>query len=183
MTTKDIIKYASCIIIGFIIGILVNIPSCQKQSDIQIKYIEKTDTVVKTEVEIQEKTKIKYINKIDTFYIVQNVDSNKTDTVYLKDLPIEHKQYNDTVLLQDSAQVKVDIKYSGFNASIDSLNLELQSYNQIQTITKPAKKFGWDITVGPSVGYGISFPQGGKYIHSPFIGVTLTIGPSFRISK
>lgn len=183
MTKKNIIKYIICVCIGFIIGILVNIPSCQKQPEVQIKYIEKLDTVFKTKTEIQEKTKIKYITKRDTFYVVQNVDSNKTDTVYLKDLPIEHKKYNDTIILQDSAQIKVDIDYSGFNANIDSLNLELQSYNQIQTITKPAKRFGWDLTIGPSVGYGVCFSNGGKYTHGPFIGVTLTIGPSFRISK
>lgn len=178
MTAKQICKYLGACIIGFVIGILVNIPSCQKQPEQKIEYIYKTDTIVKTDIQIKEKTIVKYVNTIDTFYILQ-----PGDTVYVKDLPIEHKEYNDVIQLKDSTSLKVDIKYSGFKASIDSLNFELQQREQIRTITKQAKKFGWDVTIGPSIGYGLSFPPGGKYMHGPYIGVSLTIGPSFRISK
>lgn len=178
MTNKQIIKYCISALVGFFLGILVNIPSCQKNQDIKVEYVKIHDTIVKTEYQIQEKTKIKYIDRIDTFYV-----TTEGDSIELKDLPIEHKEYNDTIL-QDSVKATVNVLYSGYNAKIDSFNLYLESYNKNTVITKnKTKRFGWDVTIGPSIGYGVTFGPHGTYQNGFNFGINLVIGPSFRISK
>lgn len=177
MTAKKIINYLISVFVGFALGVLVNIPSCQKQPEVKIEYIKTTDTITKTEVQIKEKTQIKYIDRLDTCYVTVG-----GDTVYIKDLPIEHKEYNDTLCMSDSVKANINILYSGYNAKIDSFNLTLDNYKEVRTITAPAKKFGWDVTIGPSIGYGIA-PTTTGFKHGMYFGASIVIGPSFRISK
>lgn len=118
------------------------------------KVITQTDTIYIDSIRIVEKTKIKYVTHIDTFYI-------KGDTVWLKDLPIEHKTYKDTIF---NSVIKLD--YSGFNASVDNIQIK----------TKPQRKpFGWSISVGPYIGYGTDFKNLG-----PSVGVSLQFGWGYR---
>lgn len=166
-------KYLIFLGIGIIIGILINIPSCKKQEP-KIIPVTIHDTIVVEKERIKENTKTKYITKLDTFYII------KTDTIYIKDLPIEHKEYQDTIVT-DSSKTTIDIQYHGFNADIDSLNIINTFIRKDQVYYTPPKRFGLDITIGPSIGW--NWYAGGPINGSPTIGINCTLGISYRITK
>lgn len=171
---KKALPFIGCILIGFAIGILINIPACNKPTS-KIEYITVHDTVTITNTE--EKTKIKYINRIDTFY--QTV---KGDTVYIVDLPIEYKEYCDTVQ-NDSSSTVLKVNYHGYNSAIDSIWLNHSYQRRNEVIVEKPKKFSWDITVGPYIGYGLNAtPTNPMQVNHGFeIGIGVVIGPSWRI--
>lgn len=166
----EIIRQVIVFLIGLFIGLLVNFHQPKEEV-----YIKTTDTITVYEPVIEEKTITTYVTSIDTFYI------NKTDTVYLKDLPIEHKIYKDTLSFKDSIIAYPQIKYSGYLAKIDEFSLDIQSQQKV-VIQKP-KKIGIDVTIGPYIGYGINIPpyQNPTINHGIEVGIGIVIGPSFRI--
>lgn len=131
-----------------------------------------TITVYVDSVRIEERTKIKYIKLIDTFYVKQAADTIR-DTVWLNDLPIEHKTYSDTIT-QDSVKSQVTINYHGFDAGIDDITL-FHNVTHKCTIVNPRKKFGWNLSVGPYIGFGTDFRGVG-----PSVGVGVQIGWGYR---
>lgn len=168
---KQAWKYLLPLIIGLMIGIAINIPSCNKQPDVIVEYVEKHDTITITKERIVEKTKIKYVDRIDTFYVTKT-----GDTIQTPEIPIEYKEYKDTIQ-NDSVSTAIDVKFHGFNADIDSIGIVHNYFEKQETIIKkkkvgivwyigidlgagghidiPTKTFGWGPQAGIHAGVGI----------------------------
>lgn len=132
-----------------------------------------TITVYVDSVRIVEHTKVKYVKLIDTFYVKQSADTIR-DTVWLNDLPISYKTYSDTIV-KDSVKSIVTINYHGFAAGIDDITL-FHNVTHKCTIVNPRKRFGWNISAGPYIGFGTDFRGVG-----PSVGVGVQIGWGYRI--
>ena len=132
-----------------------------------------TVTLYVDSVRIVEHTKVKYVKQIDTFYVKQSADTIR-DTVWLADLPISYKTYNDTIT-KDSVKSLVTINYHGFAAGIDDISL-FHNVTHKCTIVNQRKKFGWNISAGPYIGFGTDFRGVG-----PSVGVGVQIGWGYRI--
>lgn len=144
---KDIWKYIIPLVIGVILGILINLPSCQKQPETIIEYKEVHDTVTIDSIRIQWKTKPVNVYLVDTFYIKES-----GDTVKLDSLPITEYQYKDTVKT-DTTSTEITVNYHGFNAGIDSINLTHNYFEKQTTIIKE-KKIGLVWYIGIDAGFG-----------------------------
>ena len=133
-----------------------------------------TDTVTIKKDSIITKTKWK--TKFDTIIDVQYKDTILHDTIYM---PIEHK-VSEFELKKDSFELKQKIHHSGWHSNIDSVEC---SYSLNYEIMKPKpKKFGWCITFGPSINYGITLDTQNKtWCTGPSAGFSIVIGPSYII--
>ena len=133
-----------------------------------------TDTVTIKQDSIITKTKWK--TKFDTIIDVQYKDTILHDTIYM---PIEHK-VSEFELKKDSFELKQKIHHSGWHSNIDSVEC---SYTLNYEIMKPKpKKFGWCITFGPSINYGITLDvQNKTWSNGPSAGFSIVIGPSYII--
>ena len=112
----------------------------------------------------------------DTIVEIQYKDTVLYDTVYL---PIEHNQ-SEFSIKKDSLTINETIWHSGFHSTIDSIKLY---YNWNYEIAKPKpKKFGWCITFGPSLNFGINLDIPNKtFNYGPSAGFSIVIGPSYII--
>lgn len=121
-------------------------------------------------------TRTKWKTKWDTITEIQYKDTVLHDTIYL---PIEHNQ-SEFSIKKDSLTINETIWHSGFHSTIDSIKLD---YNWNYEITKPKpKKFGWCITFGPSINYGITLDTQNKtWCTGPSAGFSIVIGPSYII--
>jgi len=145
---SDFWKYLIAVLVGLVIGLLINIPSCSNEpTEPKIEYIEKHDTVTITKDRIVPKTKTDYILLVDTFFVTVK------DTVYLVDLPVQYQTYKDTIV-NDSSSTELDIKYHGFHAGIDSVNVITNYYNTKEYIQEKKKKVYWTWCLGPYAGFG-----------------------------
>ena len=163
-------KYILSFILGFAIGILINIPSCHKIEP-EIKYIPVHDTITIAKDSIIYKTKPVNVYFHDTLYVKES-----GDTVKLDSLPITEYKYQDTIKT-DSTSTEVAIYYSGFNASLDSIWLKHNYFEKQTTIFKERKKIGLTWAIGPSIGYSIVInPTNGTINHGISGGVTLIVG-------
>ena len=176
MTTKEffkteIWKYLTPLIIGFIVGILINIPSCKKV-DPEIKYIPVHDTVTIKKDSIIYKTKPVEVYFRDTFYIKESGDTVKLDSI-----PITQYKYQDTIST-DSTSTEIMINFHGFDAEIDSINLVHNYFNKQEIIVKEPKKVGLVWFVGFYGGYGGhgNINAEPHFDHGPEIGVGAGIG-------
>lgn len=130
------------------------------------------DTTVVTKEEIKEKEKIKYITLHDTLYIYQT-DSIR-DTIRLQ-IPIDHKQYTDT-FITDTTKTILDIKYSGYKASLDGVYVQ-SSFTQKERVKVKHTGFGQFVGVGLHLGYGANINHIDKTFNpGPYIGVGITYG-------
>ena len=120
--------------------------------------------------------KIVYNTKFDTIVEIQYKDTVLYDTIYL---PIEHNQ-SEFSIKNDSLTINETIWHSGFHSTIDSIKLD---YNWNYEIPKSKhKKFGWCITFGPSVNFGINLDMHNKtFNYGPSAGFSIVIGPSYII--
>lgn len=161
-------------IASFIINIILYIclmSNCRgSEPTTKVEYIPVHDTVTVTQERIVEKTKVKYIDRIDTFYVYNG------DTIYVQDLPIEHKEYKDTIST-DSTSTEINIKYSGFNANIEEVGLKHNYYEKKETVVLPPKKVTVVWFVGFSAGYGgHGNVNNGTFGHGPEAGIHAGIG-------
>lgn len=164
-------KYLITLIIGFVIGIMINIPSCQKQPEPQIIKVPVHDTITIDSIQIKWKEKPVEVLRIDTFYTTKNGDTIKTP-----EIPITKKVYEDTIST-DSTSTEIKIQYSGFNANIDEIQLRHNYYNSREVIVQPPKKVGLVWYVGLGAGYGIHGSMNtGTFGHGPEIGVVVGLG-------
>ena len=176
MTAKEffkteIWKYLIPLATGFVIGILINLPSCRKQPESKIEYIPVHDTVTITKDSIVYKTKPVNVYLTDTFYVKES-----GDTVILDSLPITEYQYKDTIKT-DSTSAEIMVNFHGFNAGIDSIGLIYNYYNKKETIVLPPKKIGLTWTVGVGVGFGgHANINGGTFGYGPEVGIYGVIG-------
>lgn len=128
------------------------------------------DTIQVDSIRIEEHTKIQYVQSIDTFTVVER-DTIK-DTIYFQ-LPIEHKEYQDT-LRTDTSEITLDIKYSGFKATLDEINITNHYWEDM-----PVNQKKWHIkpsfNVGLGGGYGLGI-RDGCLKPEPQVGIYGTIG-------
>ena len=175
MSTNSILKnwwkYLITVVVGFGIGILVNIPSCQQSNT---EYITVHDTTYIPQERIVEKTKVKYVTLVDTFLVTV-----PGDTVYI-DIPIDYKEYRDTIKT-DSTSVDLKINYHGWNSDIDSIRLNY-TFSSEREVIQP-KRFGWSICAGPYIGYGINLtPTNPMQVNHGFeVGIGVMVGIDYRI--
>lgn len=164
---KNIWKPVGIFLIGVFIGLMINIPSCSSTSKPQIIKVPVRDTILIDSIQIKEKTKIIYKTTVDTFYIKE-----KGDTVYLNDLPVEHKTYKDTIKT-DSTSTEINIDYHGFSSGIDRVSLIHNYYNTTHIVSEQKK------LISPFV-----FVEGGPKFDQVFQnvkGVKLGVGAGIYI--
>lgn len=144
--TKKILNYILVAIFGMLLGLIINMPSC-KGPKVETVYIPVHDTVTIDSIRIEQKTNIVYKTRIDTFYI-----TSKQDTVYLTNLPIEWKQYQDTIKT-DSTSTEIKIDYHGFSSGIDNVSLSHHYYNKTEIVPEKKKNVSPFIMaeIGPSM--------------------------------
>lgn len=125
------------------------------------------DTITVSEEVIREATVTQYIIYRDTFYY------NNSDTVFIDNLPIEYKEYKDSII-SDSTKAVIDIKYHGAFAELDSISFLYDYEKEKEIITIPPKKWNFGVTFGifGGYGYGIGSPNYG----TPMVGVGVGIG-------
>ena len=132
------------------------------------------DTVTITKDCVITKTMQKTI--FDTITEIRYKDTVLYDTI---EIPVEHKvsEFN---IEKDSLKITEKIYHSGFHSTIDSIKLD---YNWNYEIPKQKpKKFGWSITFGPSINYGITLDTQNKtWTYGPSAGFSIVIGPSYII--
>lgn len=143
------LKYVALLltVVVLVAGVLIGISQCRRSDPQTITLV---DTVYVDKERIVEHTTVKYVTLKDTFYIKGDT---VTDTVWLKELPIEHKEYADTII-SDSTRSVIRALYSGFNPSLDSLYIQTEITQQ-RAYKQPLKRFGWNITGGLYGGYGL----------------------------
>lgn len=157
-------------IIGLVIGVLLNIPTCKKIEPEVIKVLVH-DTITIDSIQIKWKEKPVEVLRIDTFYTTKEGDTIKTP-----EIPIIKKVYEDTIST-DSTSTEIKIQYSGFKASIDEIQLRHNYYNTKEIIVKEPKRVGLVWAIGPSLGYSVTVnPMNGQMNHGFNAGVTLTLG-------
>ena len=168
---NNIWKYLIPLIIGFVIGILVNIPSCQKQSNPEVIYKEVHDTVTIKKDSIIWKTRPVNIYYTDTFYIKESGDTVKLDSI-----PITEYRYQDTIKT-DSTSTEIMVNFHGFSAGIDSISLVHNYFEKETIITKQPKKVGlvWAVGIGGGFG-GQANINTGTFGYGPQIGAYGIIG-------
>lgn len=121
-------------------------------------------------------TKTIYKTKFDTVLDVQYKDTIIRDTVRI---PIEHKVDSFT-LQKDSLTINQKIYHQGFHSIIDSVHIDYK-WNYTPEPQKK-KKFGWCVTIGPSISYGVNLNTTTKHFdYGPSLGVSVVVGPSFII--
>lgn len=132
------------------------------------------DTIVIKKDSIIEK--IKWKTEYDTIIDFQLKDTIIHDTVRI---PIESK-VSEFTIKKDSLTIKEKVHHSGFHSVIDSVELD---YSWNYTLPQPKqKKFGWCVTVGPSISYGINLDTHNKtWGNGPSFGVSVVVGPSWII--
>lgn len=114
-------------------------------------------------------TKTMWKTKWDTIKEIHYKDTVLYDTIYLD---IEHKVDSFTIK-KDSLSITEKIKYHGYKAVIDSIELNYELQYTVQP--KKQKKIGLVWNIGPYVGYGINF-NNGQYYFSPEVGIGGSIG-------
>lgn len=121
-------------------------------------------------------TKYRWKDRLDTIKEIHYKDTVLFDTIYFD---IEHKVDSFTIK-KDSLSITEKIKYHGYKAAIDSVELD---YSWNYTLPQPKqKKFGWCVTVGPSISYGINLDTHNKtWGNGPSFGVSVVVGPSWII--
>lgn len=172
---KKVLKTLSFFLLGIIMGVLINIPSCNKQQP-NIKYIPIHDTITITKDSIVYKTKPVNFYFHDTLYVKES-----GDTVKLDSLPITEYVYQDTIKT-DSTSTEIKINYHGFDAGIDNINLIHNYFEKQTTIVKEPKKVGLVWFVGAYAGYGIHGSMNtGTFGHGPEVGIGAGIGIGGKI--
>lgn len=162
MRHGGIIGITLCFILFFFLGLFSGRRMAPETQPVEIR-----DTVTIVDTAYIDKPVPKYVSVIKHDTVKLRYFEIRHDTV-LAEVPIEMKVY------QEDSVFKAVV--SGFNASLDTLIV----YPTITTITvtkpvevrKPALKFSFGITAGPSV---LATPQGD--VHA---GLGATIGLSYR---
>lgn len=150
-------KYLLPLVMGIFIGLMINVPSCNK---IEPKVIEVPvhDTITIDSIRIEEKTKWKYDTKFDTVTCY----CSDTDTVFVPiTIPIGHYTYVDTIET-DTTSAELKIAYQGYKSKIDSVSLIYNYTNKTVIIPEPKKKVSPFITseIGPSFAADFKTVQG-----------------------
>lgn len=170
LTKGDIALSVVCVLAGILLGAGFRSCSSSKPSEpVHADPVVIHDTVTVTDT-LRIKGKTKTLEVHDTVWLVKP-DSNGIDTI--KPLVNETKLYRDT-FTTDSSFIALGVKYSGYEANIDHVDLQYRFNVQPRTIVKN-KGWGQFIGVGIGVGYGASV-VGQTVYAAPEIGLHITYG-------
>ena len=171
----------ACFIVGALIG--AGLRGCAIKTPKAPDPIIIRDTIeVDNPADIAAHTKPKYILKHDTLWLPRPeapcdsadsvCDGRVTDSIPV-DIPITCYEYRDT-FRTDSSRIELGVQFSGYDAKIDSVDLQYQFNIRPRTIVKK-KGWGQFIGIGVGVGYGASVV--GKQVYAgPEVGVHITYG-------
>lgn len=126
--------------------------------------------------------------KVEDEAVVSHSDSADlpadTSKMVEVEVPIMAYEYRDT-FQTDTSRIELGIRYEGYKAKIDGIDLNYRFETQPRIIEKKKKGWGQFIGIGIGVGYGASFvgnPSGvGTIVHAaPEIGVHITYGLGYH---
>ncbi len=173
---------AACLIAGIVLG--AGFRSCSsKPAEPAPRPKVIHDTIeVQDSAWLAEHTKPKYVIRRDTLWLPKPeihcdstdsvCDGRVTDSIPV-DIPITNYEYRDT-FTTDSSRIELGVRFSGWHAQIDGIDLNSQYTIQPRTIVKK-KGWGQFIGVGIGVGYGASV-VGQTVYAAPEIGLHITYG-------
>ena len=163
---------AACLIAGIVLG--AGFRSCGKPTKpVPAEPVTIHDTIcIRDTIKIAAKTRIISTTVRDTLIV------RDTDTIVVT-LPLETKEYRDT-FTTDTSRIELGVRFSGYKAKIEGIDLTSQYTVQPRTIVKK-KGWGQFVGIGIGVGYGASFvghPSGvGTVVYAaPEVGVHITYG-------
>lgn len=172
---------AVCFVAGIVLG--AGFRSCSSKPAepvLRPEVIHDTVTVHDT-LRIKEHTKPKEVLRHDTIWLPYT--TSKTTSSTTKDttsndadfalVPIMQYEYRDT-FVTDTSRIELGIRYEGYRAKIDGIDIKSQYTIQPRTIVKK-KGWGQFIGIGIGVGYGASV-VGQTVYAAPEIGLHVTYG-------
>lgn len=164
---------AACLVAGGIIG--AGLRGCTIKPVVPAEPIVIHDTtIIKDTAYIAARTKTIAVH--DTVWPAK--DSTKEEASEPQMLVYETKEYRDT-FATDSSRIELGVRFSGWHAQIDGIDLKSQYTIHPRTIEKK-KGWGQFVGIGIGVGYGASFVgngSGATIVHAaPEIGVHITYG-------
>jgi len=174
---KILITAVVCLIGGFIAGLCLK--GCSKTPDPKPVIIQDSILVHDTAYIIKHTTP-KEVVRVDTCWLPavdssqHNVDSTSMVQV---EVPITAYEYHDTIKT-DSSSIEMGVYFSGYKAKIDSTSLKYHFEVQPQIVEKESG-WGWSVTVGPYVGYGITISNG-QVLAGPEIGLGVQLGIGYQ---
>ena len=162
----------ACFICGAIIGAGLRSCSVKPNNIPPAAPVVLHDTVRITEtVRIESKTK-PVAPPRDTIWLVKpDTDNHSVDTT--KMMVRETKEYRDT-FATDSSRIELGVRFSGYEAKIEDIDLQYRFSVQPRTIVK---KKGWGQFVGVGIGLGYGASVVGQRVYAaPEVGVHITYG-------
>jgi len=180
LTKGDIALSVVCVLAGTLLG--AGFRSCSKPTEptTQPETIHDTVTVRDT-LHIKEHTKPKEVVRRDTIWLPLDTPlgtSLDTGSLIPVDLPITRSEYRDT-FTTDSSRIELGVKFSGWHAQIDAVDLNYDFTIPTKIVTK-RQRFSWSLTIGLQGGYGATFGKDGVVEMRPYAGVGGTLGASIN---
>lgn len=167
-----IIFGAVCLVAGIVLG--AGFRSCSSkpaEPALRPEVIHDTITVHDT-LRIKEHTKPREVVKIDTIFL-----QGENDTIAVP-IPITAYEYRDT-FVTDTSRIELGIRYEGYRAKIDGIDLKSQYTIQPRTIVKK-KGWGQFIGIGVGAGYGASV-VGNQVFAAPQVGISIVYGFGYHL--
>ena len=159
---------AACLLAGIVLG--AGFRSCGSSAKpVPADPVVIHDTVTVSDT-LRIKGKTRTLEVHDTVWLVK-ADTNGIDTI--KPLVSETKLYRDT-FTTDSSFIALGVKYTGYEAKIDNIDLQYRFSVQPRTIVKK-KGWGQFVGIGIGVGYGASV-VGQRVYAAPEVGIHITYG-------
>ncbi|MBO4691064.1 MAG: hypothetical protein J5621_09365 [Paludibacteraceae bacterium] len=131
---------------------------------------------------IAEHTEPLYVIRHDTMWIPAPASPSQSDSTLCDgrvtkdsiavDIPITAYEYKDT-FATDTSSIALAVRYSGYNAKIDSVGLQYRFEVQ-PNVVHDKKGWGQFVGVGVGVGYGLGCQQPLRF--EPYVGVHVVYG-------
>lgn len=133
------------------------------------------DTISLHDTIIKWKVRVDSVTHYDTTFVF--IKDSVGDSLQVE-LPITHNSFSDSVIT-DSSKVFLDIRYSGFQASLDEVNVRTQYTLKPETVVK---KTGWGpmVVAGVHLGYGASVTPTGQVYLGPELSLGITVGFGYK---
>ena len=181
---RNVLSNVISVISGLAIGVLIMwlCQRCSPQPEAEPIIIHDS-ILVQDSSWLAEHTKPKYVVRRDTLYVQVPVSSSESDGSLCDgsmtkdsiavEVPIMAYEYRDT-FATDTSSIQLAVHFSGYNAKIDSTEL---NYNFVVQPRIVEKKKGWGqfVGIGVGVGYGASVIQN-QVFAAPQIGVSVVYG-------
>ena len=167
---KDWCKYILTAVGGMAVGAIAMFcfSRCNGPEPIEPVIIHDSITVRDTTY-LAGKTKVLHVR--DTVYLTKyDTIEGRTDTT--QTLIYATKQYTDT-FATDTSRIELAVRYSGYNAHIDSVGLQYRFEVQPKVV-HDKRGFGQFVGIGVGVGYGLGCKDPLRF--EPYVGVHVVYG-------